>query len=883
MFLTKIGKTVSFLSDSTLLKVGTFSFLLTAMAPLWNLPAFGQEETEPAAETTAELPEQEAETETAEAPSGVERIEVTGSRIKRIDIEGPSPILILDREYLDRSGYNSVADVLRETTSASFGAARESAGVSSADVATVGIRGLGASRTLVLLNGRRLPPDALDQAVDLNIIPMAAVERIDILRDGASAIYGSDAIGGVINIITKKNYNGVEAFAKYSMPQEEGGVEEEINVVGGSSGSKGSVMAVARYNKKHALMARDRWWTYQGESVFSNPGNYLDPDSFALLKDPSNTCAPDLVRTEGSDNYCAYRYSEVATNIPEITHYNALVESEWKVNSNLSLFGRVIGGYKDIYWQYAPTPSSGLVVNGSALTEGGAGDNLPATLNGKQVNVFYRFTDVGNRENSTTNLNYGTYAGARGYVGATSWDWEASVGFNRVEREENGKGYLRESLIVNAVNNNNYNPFATGNKGDISSALTETYTKTFSSIYSFEAQATGEVFDMAAGPASTAIGVAHFGTNYKVEIDDHSIAQDVIGSGGTAGRGNREVYSAYNEWSLPVMSNMELQLAARFDHYNDFGDTVNPKVGVRYNPMQSLMFRGSVGTAFLAPSLDDLYKTTTFGFPTFIDEVACANEGGSSCSGRQYEVVSSGNPNLEEEKALTASLGTLFQPNADFNVGFDVWYVKMDNVVGLDLNAVTEAERQFGSAYVQGKGITVTRLGNGRIDRIVAPALNLQAREITGLDVEANYTLPFMFMGHRFMLKDEYSYIYEYKQERFPGLGKEDIIGDAGLPQWKNNFTFLIVSDLQEFSATARTISKMEKASADAGELPDYTEYDVNYSRELPWNGTVSAGVKNVFGSTPPIDETAGPGQGLDASVYNPLGRVYYLGYRQAF
>src|SRR5690606_21817350 len=125
---------------------------------------------------------------------------------------------------------------------------------------------------------------------------------------------------------------------------------EEINVVGGSSGSKGSVMAVARYNKKHALMAKDRWWTYQGESVFSNPGNYLDPDSFALLKDPSNTCPPDLVRTEGSDNYCAYRYSEVATNIPEITHYNALVESEWKVNSNLSLFGRVIGGYKDIYW-----------------------------------------------------------------------------------------------------------------------------------------------------------------------------------------------------------------------------------------------------------------------------------------------------------------------------------------------------------------------------------------------------------------------------------------------------------------------------------------------------------------------------------------------------
>src|SRR5262249_44131641 len=152
-----------------------------------------------------------------------ERIEVTGSHIKRIDTEGPSPVTTLTRKAIESTGYNSVSDVLRDQAVSSFGSTRESSGSNAAGVSEVDLRGLGANRTLVLLNGQRLPTDAVTGAVDLNMIPTAAVERIEVLNDGASAIYGSDALGGVVNIITRKDFSGNEISYEQSTPELAGG------------------------------------------------------------------------------------------------------------------------------------------------------------------------------------------------------------------------------------------------------------------------------------------------------------------------------------------------------------------------------------------------------------------------------------------------------------------------------------------------------------------------------------------------------------------------------------------------------------------------------------------------------------------------------------
>ena len=194
------------------------------------------------AEEPAEEPTAVAEVSTTGVDNEeVERIRVTGSRIKRIDIEGLSPVLIIDRQEMEKTGYNSIADVLRDMTVNSFGSNRETSGSTAPGTASVSLRGLGADRTLVLIDGKRMQKDSITSAADLNLVPFAAVERMEILKDSASAIYGSDALGGVVNIITRKNFNGSEASAKQFISEEIGGNQTEVSLTSGYSNSRMSV------------------------------------------------------------------------------------------------------------------------------------------------------------------------------------------------------------------------------------------------------------------------------------------------------------------------------------------------------------------------------------------------------------------------------------------------------------------------------------------------------------------------------------------------------------------------------------------------------------------------------------------------------------------
>jgi iron complex outermembrane receptor protein len=190
--------------------------------------------------------------------SKFEKIEVTGSYIKRTDIEGAQPVQTLDRDYLDKTGYNSVGDVMRDLTASSFGGARESSGSATAGTATVSLRGLGANRTLILLNGRRMAKDGIGAATDLNLIPMAAVERIDVLKTGGSATYGSDAVGGVVNVITRKNFVGAEMTLRQEVTELEGGNRTTVSGVFGTSSSKGSIVGSVQYRNNEKVFDRDR-------------------------------------------------------------------------------------------------------------------------------------------------------------------------------------------------------------------------------------------------------------------------------------------------------------------------------------------------------------------------------------------------------------------------------------------------------------------------------------------------------------------------------------------------------------------------------------------------------------------------------------------------
>ncbi|MFT5669869.1 MAG: iron complex outermembrane receptor protein, partial [Glaciecola sp.] len=209
--------------------------------------------------------------EEAEVEESVEKIQVTGSRIRRADMEGSLPVTVIDRAAIEFSGQTSVADLLRNTSFNSTGSFRPQSGSSAQGVSSVNLRGLGASRTLVLIDGRRLPKSpSTGSSQDLNAIPVAAVERVEILTDGASAIYGSDAIGGVINIITRKDFNGVEIKLGASQIEHEGGDREEGSVVFGTSTDKASIIGGVSWNKRDIVFARDFPWYNPGGSIYGN-------------------------------------------------------------------------------------------------------------------------------------------------------------------------------------------------------------------------------------------------------------------------------------------------------------------------------------------------------------------------------------------------------------------------------------------------------------------------------------------------------------------------------------------------------------------------------------------------------------------------------------
>ncbi len=229
----------------------------------------------------------------------IERIEVIGSRIKRISSEGSSAVKSINKENMESSANVSVSDSMRDSNMATFGVTREAAGNSAAATTNIGLRGLGATRTLVLLNGHRLPKDPSTEAVDLNLIPESAIERIEVLKDGAAALYGSDALGGVINIVTKKGYIGNEILTKFSSPELRGGSSVSTSLLSGTSNEKSDLLWVLNFSRNEKIMGKDREITKNGLSPNGSTAAYKDA-SGSWFVDPIGNCPADLIKPDAS-------------------------------------------------------------------------------------------------------------------------------------------------------------------------------------------------------------------------------------------------------------------------------------------------------------------------------------------------------------------------------------------------------------------------------------------------------------------------------------------------------------------------------------------------------------------------------------------------------
>ena len=287
-----------------------------------------------------------------------ERIEITGSRIKRVDAEGALPVTSIGRAEIEASGATSVAEFMRTIPFASTGNFRPQSGSSAQSFAEIDLRGLGSARTLVLIDGRRAAKGPMvGDAVDLNIIPMAMIERVEVLTDGASAVYGSDAIGGVVNFITRKDYQGLELMLGATKPSVKGGDRSEGSATIGIQGPKGRLIAGASFSQRDIIFAKDRPWTVnRGASVYGNNYTTNDPvigDRFDFTAIPGG-CNDTNFYTVGAS--CRYDFTAVAADEASVRNSSVFARGEYQITDNWTGYLGASVGRVDSFGRYAPTP-----------------------------------------------------------------------------------------------------------------------------------------------------------------------------------------------------------------------------------------------------------------------------------------------------------------------------------------------------------------------------------------------------------------------------------------------------------------------------------------------------------------------------------------------
>jgi len=818
----------------------------------------------------------------------VERFEVVGSRIKRIDVEGPQPVETLDREAITKSGATEVSQLLRDNTiTASFGGYRSQVNLGETPASggnSVNLRGLGEKNTLVLLNGQRLPADGISGGVDVSTIPVAAIERVEILRDGASAIYGSDASGGVVNIVTKKDFDGWNVTARYDAAKVEGGDTVSYSIAHGYVGDKFTSTTVASIRNAEPVYERDIWFTEEKAlSSYAFPANVYTA-SGGVVRSPE--CPPALI--DPSDGRCKYDYTRTTQVYPKTNQLSVLNTSSYAIDNDLTVFGRVLASQNIDKHNMAPNAAEFAV--GPTTAAAIANPAIPNYVAGEDASFLVRTVGLGNRDTTSTVKSYDVLLGLKGELNnGYTWDVSGSTGRQRIELVNDG-GYARISSVVALIDSGAYNPLSASNPGAIAAASYSPWTTVQTHLTKMDANLTGELFSLSGGPAQFNAGVSVAHEDYENDADEPSTKidpvlqqSDVLGNSATSGNGKRDSKAVYGELAMPLFTGFELDLAARFDHYSDFGSALNPKVSFSYKPIDAILVRGSAGTGFKAPQLRRMYMSRSESHPYYQDLVDCRRRGiaDAACKEAQVQTFESGNKDLKEETSKSYNLGVLAEPTDYFNIGVEYWMTEIKDAVPAQYDYTQISEAEAKGVNLAANGIIINRRTSGEIDFIEAPLQNLARQEIKGWDTTAG--LHFKPAGQRLNLDSAYGVIQSYRAEDIPGLGLTSRLEENATPKWRVITNAAWGTGSHDVSVRNVQISKHRKNSNQNEYVGSYSTYDAQYQWRAPWNGVFIVGMQNAFDKKPPLDDTQEGVSQVANNLYSLLGRTVYVSISQDF
>ena len=853
-----------------------------------------------------------------------ERIDVTGSNIKRIDGETALPVLVITREEIEQAGVTSAQDIL-ERLSLNQGGANESLGVGSSllGLTAASLRGLGSDKTLILVNGKRIAPYALSagSAADVSAIPLAVIERIEVLKDGASAVYGSDAIAGVINFILRKDFRGAEASATL-LDTEHGGARQtryNATIGGGDLGKdRWNAFFTASYFKQDPLAAAARAISRtayipdlgldhtSGNSV---PANISQPGGFLGAYNPTvpvsgataSSCQPPVsFVTVGSPRQCRFDFASVIETIPDFTKETYLGRATFQLSPRTQAY--VEGSYYKGKFDYriSPTPiltGIGVLQPSSPFYPAAYIATLPGGNTSLPVVLSYRSLETGPRWDQANVDQSQLVAGLQGAIG--NWDYATAFNYTANRQVDSYKGgYLDRERWQAVLATGTLNPFGPNPPAvlaQLQNALVvgDGSTNTAKN-YGVDARISGEILQLAAGPLAVAFGVDYRREQLDLVNAEFLSSGTIIGGLGTIPSltgVTRKVSAAFAELNVPIVRNVELNVAARYDRYSDFGNTVNPKVALRWTPVRELLLRAAYGTGFHAPTLSDLFQpllTTNTG-SNYDDPLRCAATQLVTDCNTQFAVRVGGNPALQPEKSRQWYAGMVFEPGRNLSVGVDYYRIALRNLLaGIGDGIIFADYDRYAATHIV-RGPVDPQFPNlpGPILYVLGTSTNIGKQETTGIDVDVTYRFAPMAMG-RIVAKLTGTYIMSKKQTTFDQSDFPDSVGTGtGPARWKH---FASVSwNSGPWGATITQNFQLGHTEDDLvtegkRRVGSYEIYDAQMRWEGLRNISLALGVRNILDRAPPASSQEGTFQtGYDPSYSDPRGRMFYGTVRVSF
>jgi iron complex outermembrane recepter protein len=882
-----------------------------ALSSAIAVPAFAQSQPATpaaAASGTAAAAAPAAASGTATTPTGtsntrnvkqLQTFQVTGSLIRQADKVGFQQVQVVTQQDIQNSGAQSVADYMRSISANSADSWGEATSDSfAAGGSGIALRGLSEKYTLVLVDGQRVAPFAFavngsDQFFDLNTLPLDVIDRIEVVKTGAVSQYGSDAIAGVVNIITKHDFQGLELDGSYGGATQGGSGTTKFGILGGFGNltSDGfNVTATASYYKDNGSTLADRDTT--DNQNFSNqayggsvqtPSFFLNPNtgvatgygcsSSAAVPVGSNIVASNAgagAITGGT--VCQKNTAEDYSIQPMTERFSTKIHADFKINDQTTAYADVWESNNNTTTNDGPPLiQNGLTYNPVTKTVSPITFTVPANNPYNTTGAAQElFGYLPTTDSTVTDSNYYRLAtGVKGTfeTGPEDWDWNLGYTHSESTVSNTTSGVINPTALTTALNNGSFNfvnPSAT--PGALSSILTSTSNLGISKLDAVDATvSTPNLFHLPTGDVGLGLGTQFLHESEMIEQGGNTMDGDVFDPNLQQVAGERNVAAVYYQIDIPLINKiLTFSQSGRYDHYSDFGGAFSPRYALRFQPIQQFTAYASFNKGFRAPEFLENTNSSNLGIMPV------------GPNGQDENVVTEGNPNLQPETTKNYNIGFELSPTRTTDIGVDWYKIDVNNAIGTVINP---------SATVYN--------ADGSIAYMVNQYENLGSFDTDGFETTFSQSLPTKIGTFKFTA--DWAYVWHFYMNNIGGVTSVDGAGNdltlaqpfgGSFPRWKGNtdvsWTYhQWAADLSwEYTAPYSDALGLDYSTA------SYSQFNLNVTYTGIKHWTIYGGMNNIFNKAPPYDPlwvNQTDLTGYDQSLYTYTGRYLQIGAKYKF